>query len=162
MVFCLRAGAGRGQGGFPETGSVRPGKSIQESFSEGSCLSSPGSGPGSLNWLGCLYRWNFMLVRTLSKGRAYTGVTIGAGNVRRYFPKQMEVIELALDDLRIQCGLAPGFWDGQAQISDPRLAAWLELKNSHGLPGHAPVPLALIPCGKNSFRLRTIRPHERS
>lgn len=102
-----------------------------------------------------------MLVKTQFKGRACTGVTIGVGNVRRHFPKEIDVIELALDDLRIQCGLAPEFWDGEAQISDWRLCAWLELKNSHGLPGHPPIPLALIPCGNNCFRLRPAQPHAR-
>jgi hypothetical protein len=102
-----------------------------------------------------------MLVKTQSKGHEYTGVAIGARNVRRYFPKQVDVIELALDHLQIQCGLNPGFWDGEAQISDPRLGAWLESKNFHGKPGARPVPLALIPCGDNSFRLEPIASHER-
>lgn len=103
-----------------------------------------------------------MLVKTQSRGREYTGVAIGARNVRRYFPKQLDGIELTLDHLQIQCGLKPGFWDGEAQISDPRLCAWLESKNFRGKPGHPPIPLALIPCGNNSFRLEPIPPHERS
>jgi hypothetical protein len=103
-----------------------------------------------------------MLVKTQSKGHEYTGVTIGARNARRYFPKQIDVVELALDHLQIQCGLAPGFWDGQAQISDPRLSAWLESKNFRGKPGHPPVSLALIPCGNNSFRLVPIGTNERA
>jgi hypothetical protein len=102
-----------------------------------------------------------MLVKTESKGREYTGVTVGARNVRRYFPKQVDAIELKLDHLQIQCVLAPGFWDGHAQISDPRLCAWLESKNFHGKLGQPPVPLALIPCGNNSFRLMPIGSHER-
>lgn len=118
--------------------------------------------PGSLNWQDRFHDWTLMLVKTQSKGRAYAGVTIGAGNVRRYFPKRMDAIELALDDLQIQCELTPEFWDGPAEISDWRLCAWLELKNSRGLPGHPPIPLALIPCGNNSFRLIAARPHDRS
>jgi len=102
-----------------------------------------------------------MLVKTQSRGREYTGVKVGARNVRRYFPQRVDAIELALDHLQIRCGLAPGFWDGEAQISDPRLCAWLEEKNFHGKLGQPPVPLALIPCGNNSFRLEQIGMDER-
>jgi hypothetical protein len=97
-----------------------------------------------------------MVVKTHCKGREFTGVEVGADDVRRYFPKDTEAIELHLDHLLIQCGLAPAFWQGQTEIRDPRLCAWLESKNFHGRPGEAPIPLALIPSGKNSFRLRPI------
>lgn len=103
-----------------------------------------------------------MLVKTQSKGREYTGVEVSARNVRRYFPKQNDEIELALDHLQIQCSLAPGFWEGQRKISDPRLSAWLESKNFHGDHSHRPIPLALIPCGNNSFRLEPIRSNGRA
>jgi hypothetical protein len=97
-----------------------------------------------------------MVVKTQCKGHAFTGVEVGADNVRRYFPRDIDVIELHLDHLLIQCGLAPDFWHGQSEIRDPRLGAWLESKNFHGRPGQAPIPLALIPSGKNCFRLRPI------
>jgi hypothetical protein len=96
-----------------------------------------------------------MVIRTQCKGREYTGVEIGSGNVRRYFPRQIEVIEIQLDHLQIQCDLQPGFWSGHSEISDPRLCAWLESKNFNGKPGALPVPLVLIPSGKNCFRLQT-------
>jgi hypothetical protein len=96
-----------------------------------------------------------MVVRTQCKGREYTGVEVGAVDVRRYFPKQMHVIEIELDHLHIQCGLAPGFWNGHAEITDPRLSVWLESKNFKGKPGQEPVPLVLVPAGKNCFRLQT-------
>lgn len=83
-----------------------------------------------------------------------TGVEVGAINVRRYFPPEAIEIELLLDHLQIQCGLAPDFWQSDPAICDPRLSAWLESKNFGGRPGDAPVPLALIPSGKNCFRLR--------
>lgn len=95
-----------------------------------------------------------MFVKTKCKGREFTGVEVGADNVRRYFPKDAEVIELHLDHLLIQCGLGPAFWQGHTEINDRRLCAWLESKNFHGRPGEAPVPLALIPSGKNCFRLQ--------
>jgi hypothetical protein len=97
-----------------------------------------------------------MLVKTQCKGRGYTGVDVGAKNVRRYFPKQNPVIEIELDHLQIQCGLEPGFWNGHPAISDPRLCAWLESKNLKSKPGERPVPLVLVPSGKNCFRLQTI------
>lgn len=97
-----------------------------------------------------------MVVRTQSKGREITGLEVGVHNVRRYFPKGTAVIELQLDHLQIQCGLTPGFWQDQPEISDPRLGAWLESKNFHERPSRDPVPLAMIPAGKNSFRLRPI------
>ncbi|HVN92223.1 MAG TPA: hypothetical protein VMT38_00930 [Terracidiphilus sp.] len=77
-------------------------------------------------------------------------------NVRRHFPKEVDTIELHLDHLLIQCGLNRDFWQGHTEISDPRLCAWLESKNFNGRPGDAPIPMAMIPSGKNSFRLRPI------
>jgi len=95
-----------------------------------------------------------MVVKTHRNGRKMTGVEVGSGNVRRYFPRETPEVELLLDHLRIQCGLSPGFWQGDSEIRDPRLCAWLESKNFHGRPGEAPVPLSLIPAGKNCFRLQ--------
>lgn len=97
-----------------------------------------------------------MVVKTQSKGREYVGVQVGESDVRRYFPQGTSVIELQLDHLRIQCGLRPGFWQGNAEIHDPRIAAWLQSKNFAGTPAQTPVPLALIPAGKASFRLQTL------
>jgi hypothetical protein len=88
-----------------------------------------------------------------------TGLHVGAVNVRRYFPKDVSVIELELDHLQIQCGLQPGFWQDQPEIFDPRLCAWLESKHFHGRPDRTPVPLVLIPSGKNSFKLQPVRLH---
>jgi hypothetical protein len=97
-----------------------------------------------------------MIVKTQHKGREFTGVEIGASNVRRYFPRDANEIELHLDHLLIQLGLNPEFWQGHAQLCDPRLGAWLESKNFNGRPGEAPIPLALIPSGKNSYRLQPV------
>ena len=97
-----------------------------------------------------------MVVRTQSRGREITGLQVGADNVRRYFPRDTAVIELQLDHLQIQCCLEPDFWQGQPEINDPRLGAWLESKNLRERPSRTPVPLAMIPNGKNSFHLRPI------
>ncbi|WP_420237419.1 hypothetical protein ACOBR2_17655 [Telmatobacter bradus] len=97
-----------------------------------------------------------MLVRTHNKGLGQTGLQVGAQNVRRFFSKDNSEVELLLDHLLIQLSLNDDFWQGEAEIFDPRLCAWLESKNFPLRPCHAPVQLALIPVGKNSFRLTTV------
>jgi hypothetical protein len=97
-----------------------------------------------------------MVVRTQCKGCGVTGLHVGASNVRRYFSKQIPFIELQLDHLQIRCGLQPGFWQGEPEINDPRLCAWLEAKQLRAKPGQTPIPLAMIPAGENSFRLQPI------
>jgi hypothetical protein len=97
-----------------------------------------------------------MVVKTHHIGRKVTGVEVGAVNVRRYFPRETVEIELLLDHLLIQCSLSPGFWNGHPEICDPRLSLWLESKNCNGRPGEAAIPLALIPSGRNCFRLQPI------
>ena len=99
-----------------------------------------------------------MVVKTQSKSRGVTGLHVGAENVRRYFPKGISSIELVLDHLQIECGLKPAFWQGEPEIFDPRLCAWLESRQMHTKPDRASVPMAMIPEGNNSFRLRPIRP----
>jgi hypothetical protein len=98
-----------------------------------------------------------MVVKTQSKGRGFTGLHVGASNVRRYFPKDISVIELQLDHLQILCGLGPAFWQDEPEIHDPRLCAWLESKNFHTRPDRTPVPLVMIPSGKNCFKLQPVR-----
>jgi hypothetical protein len=97
-----------------------------------------------------------MVVKTRNKGLGVIGLHVGVNNVRRYFPERIEVIELQLDHLRIQCGLAPDFWQGAPDIYDPRLGAWLESRHLHGRLARTPIPLAMIPEGKNSFRLQPV------
>ena len=97
-----------------------------------------------------------MVVKTQYDGLRVSGLYVGVKNVRRYFSKRAEAVELQLDHLRIECGLPPRFWDGQPEIHDPRLCAWLESKNLTASAGKPPIPLALIPSGRNSFRLRPV------
>jgi hypothetical protein len=94
-----------------------------------------------------------MVVTTYRKSPGITGLLVGADNVRRYFSKRVSVIELQLDHLRIQCHLLPDFWQGEPEIYDARLCSWLEAKCLHASSSRAPVPLAMIPAGKSSFRL---------
>ena len=105
-----------------------------------------------------------MVVKAQSKGRGLSGLLVGTDNVRRYFPKDVSTIELQLDHLRIQCGLAPDFWQGQPEIFDPRLCAWLETKHMHTSRDRNPVTLAMIPAGKNAFRLQpmSVESHDRA
>jgi hypothetical protein len=98
-----------------------------------------------------------MLVKTHSKARGITGLHVGAGNVRRYIPEGTKTIELQLGHLRIRCGLQPDFWHGRPEIYDPRLCAWLESR-LHGKADRAPVSLAMIPDGTNSFQLLPLLP----
>ena len=92
-----------------------------------------------------------MVVTSQCSGHRVTGLYVGAKNVRRYFPKSVKAIELQLDHLRIECGLGPHFWKDKPEISDPRLGLWLESKDRNGNGRRAPIPLALIPSGRNSF-----------
>jgi hypothetical protein len=102
-----------------------------------------------------------MVVTTQSKGRGVTGLNVGTSNAQRYFPKEVSSIEIQLDHLQIQCRLSPDFWKGQPEIYDPRLCAWLEAKHFHPRAGRPPVPLALIPSGKNTYQLRPVASVER-
>jgi hypothetical protein len=100
-----------------------------------------------------------MVVKTQYDGFRVSGLYVGANNVRRYFSKRIQEVELQLDHLQIQCGLTARFWDGQPEIHDPRLCDWLESKNFHDRPCRTPVPLALIPAGKNSFKVASLDPN---
>lgn len=97
-----------------------------------------------------------MVVKTQYAGFRISGLYIGARNVRRYFSKRLPVVELQLDHLQIQCGLTPMFWEGQPEIHDPRLCDWLESKQCRDRPSKTPIPMAMIPFGKNSFRLASL------
>lgn len=95
-----------------------------------------------------------MVVRTLGQGRDVTGLYIGASNARRYFPRQAQHVELHLGHLHIHCDLPPEFWTNRPEIRDPRLAGWLQSRYFHGKTHQAPVPLILLPQGKNAFRVQ--------
>ncbi|HUA93251.1 MAG TPA: hypothetical protein VL991_11815 [Terracidiphilus sp.] len=96
-------------------------------------------------------------MRTHCDGREVVGLYVGARNARRKFPKDAKDIELVLGHLHIHCALPPEFWRGQPEIRDPRLCDWLQSKIFHGRARRTPVPLAMLPSGKNSFRLQTIK-----
>jgi hypothetical protein len=91
-----------------------------------------------------------MQVKALWSGHRVTGLYVGVRNVRRYFPRKVQAIELQLDHLRIECGLKPHFWKGQPEIHDPRLCLWLELKQ---MQGRGCQSMAMVPIGEHSFIL---------
>src|SRR5579864_5438534 len=91
-----------------------------------------------------------MVVKTQKDGRDQTGLLIGEANVRRYFRKDMESINLRLDDLHIQCTLSAEFWDKYPEIHDPRLSEWLESKVWPERRGREPM-LSMVPSGINTF-----------
>jgi hypothetical protein len=95
-----------------------------------------------------------MVVRTQRRATGVTGLHVGVHNVQRYFTPEVHHVELHLGHLQIVCDLGPDFWNGRPEIYDPRLCAWLESKHLHTPCGSAST-LALIPFGKNAFRLAT-------
>lgn len=99
-----------------------------------------------------------MLVIAQYKGHSVTALRVGRRNARRYFQRSAPNIEIELDHLRIECGLGPEFWDGEAEIRDRRLCAWLASKQHSRRPSHSDVTLAMTPSGRNSFKLTPVSP----
>jgi len=91
-----------------------------------------------------------MVVESQCKGRKVTGLRVGVQNARQFIQERTAYIELRLGHLQILCPLAPDFWQGDGEIHDPRLCAWLEAKQVAAGPA---MPWAMIPDGTNSFRL---------
>jgi hypothetical protein len=103
-----------------------------------------------------------MVVKSQCIGNRVTGLVVGQSNVRRYFPRKVEAINLQLDHLLIQCGLAPRFWDGEPEIHDPRLCLWLESKQSRKSNSRASVPLYMVPTGEGAFTLGFSKPESQA
>ena len=94
-----------------------------------------------------------MLVKSQCNGNKVTGLYVGETNVRRYFPKDVKAINLKLDHLLIECGLATRFWDGEPEIRDPRLCLWLESKQSRQSNLRSSLPFSMTPTGDGTFSL---------
>ena len=97
-----------------------------------------------------------MVVTTQENGREVLGLRVGAANARKYFPRDMGAVELLLGDLRIECSLPSNFWNGQPEIRDPRLGAWLKFKVSRARSNRKPIALAMERAGANAFTLRPV------
>jgi len=94
------------------------------------------------------------VVLTQSRKSGVLSLHVGAGNVRQFFPRHIQMVELELDHLRIICTLDHSFWQDRPEILDMRLSSWLESKRHSGkLTSHA-APVALIPTGESSFQLQ--------
>jgi hypothetical protein len=94
-----------------------------------------------------------MLVQIQRNGRSVTGLHIGSGNVRRYFPKSRLNVDLHIGHLLIRCGLQPAFWSGEPRITDPRLSAWLEAREPDSGSRRSRTHMTLVPADDESFRL---------
>ena len=94
-----------------------------------------------------------MVVESQCKGRRVTGLRVGMQNARQFIQEATAYIELRLGHLQILCPLAPDFWQGDGEIHDPRLCAWLEAKQLSQLTAGPAMPWAMIPVGTNSFRI---------
>lgn len=92
-----------------------------------------------------------MVVQIQRSGRSVTGLHIGSGNVRRYFPKGRQSVDLDLGHLLICCQLPPDFWLNEPSISDPRLSLWLEAREPEGKTRR--MQMSLVPVEGESFRL---------
>jgi hypothetical protein len=87
-----------------------------------------------------------MIVTMQQKGHSVTGIHIRITDARRYFYGEANAIDLELDDLRIRCDLRSS-WRKGAEISDPRLCAWLEAKFLGQKLPSSPVPVEMVRMG---------------
>ncbi len=95
-----------------------------------------------------------MIVEAKSKGLGRCGLYVGDENVRLYFPRSLSAIEFNLGHLKIECKLNPGFWQGEPEINDPRLGAWLDAKMMHESRHRTAVRLSMVPTGENAYKLQ--------
>jgi len=94
-----------------------------------------------------------MVVQIQRNGRSVTGLHIGSGNVRRYFPRGRQSVDLQLGHLMIRCRLQPAFWRDEPSISDPRLILWLESREPEDKRRRGRTQMSLVPAEDESFRL---------
>lgn len=107
-------------------------------------------------------RWK-MVVRTQDRRPGHSGAVglhIGTLNAQQYFARDLQHIELELDHLRIACTLDASFWQDRPEIHDQRLSCWLESKRTSGKLAMQAAPVAMIPCGRDSFRLQMMSAEE--
>lgn len=101
-----------------------------------------------------------MIVTLQSKGQSITGIRIETSDAQRLFPPGLKSVDLELDDLRIRCRVLADSRHHQAEISDPRLTAWLgEKLYWQGWPGTS-VPVEMLKC-RDGYRLQLPAPRRR-
>ena len=96
-----------------------------------------------------------MIVTMQSNGHSITGIRIDMFDARRFFPRGVNSVDLELDDLRIRCDVRANSRLHRAEISDPRLTAWLNEKFYWQRLPSTPVPVEMVKSG-NSYRLQLL------
>ena len=96
-----------------------------------------------------------MIVKMQSNGHSITGIHMGVSDAQRFFPPGITSVDLELDHLRIRCKLRSDKIHDRAEISDPRLTAWLNEKYYWQKLPRTPVSVELSRSGK-SYRLQVI------
>jgi|SRR5579872_3303937 len=94
-----------------------------------------------------------MIVKMQDGGRGVTSLRVGARNVKRYFSRNVRMVDLDLESVQIRCELHQEFWRDQPEIADPRLCAWLTAKNDKWKSDGKRCVLLMLPDGANSFRI---------
>lgn len=97
-----------------------------------------------------------MIASLQNHGHSIAGIRIGISDAKQHFPEGAECVDLELDHLRIRCELHTDLWGNRAEISDPRLRAWLEEKFYWQKLPTFPVSVELIRSGE-SYRLHVVR-----
>jgi hypothetical protein len=96
-----------------------------------------------------------MVVTMQSEGHAIVGIRIGMAEARRFFGRGLHSIDLELDHLRINCDVRANSRLHRAEISDPRLTAWLEEKFYWRKLPSIPLSVELVKKGESySLQLR--------
>ena len=101
-----------------------------------------------------------MIVKVHREGNDRIGLQVGLANAKRFFRKDIQFINLRLDDLEILCILSPDFWDKRPEIHDVRLSRWLESRvwpRDHDQERM----LTMVPSGVDTFVI-TSKPKHRS
>ena len=81
---------------------------------------------------------------------------MGMSDARSFFPPGLKSLDLELDHLRIRCNLRADKWLDRAEISDPRLTAWLNEKYYWQKLPRTLVSVELVKSGNYSYRLQLI------
>ena len=85
-----------------------------------------------------------MMVTIQNNGPSITGIRFNLADVRRHFPRNLESVEIELNDLHIRCELHARFWLDQPEITDPRLCSWIEEQLFELNLRGASVPLQMV------------------
>ena len=102
-----------------------------------------------------------MIATMQTQGGSITGICIGSSDAAGDSLDGVQSIDLELDHLCIQCDLHMDFWLDRAEISDPRLGAWLEEKFYWQKIPASPVSVEMVRTG-DAYRLQLLPLPQRS